>query len=310
MAILMNLSMAIYVHGLIKGDKMTEIKAIKRRKTHPKLAKVMEYVYVIIGAFIIAVAFNVLLLPNHIASGGVSGISTIINYLTGWTPAYIQWAFNIPLFFAGVLFLGYQFGIKTFVGTMIMPLFVYITADWTVWTNQPLVAALFGGVLVGMGLGIVFRGKASTGGTDVIAQILHKFTHLSLGICVALIDGFVVIAAMFVFDIESGLYALIGLFATSKTIDLVQVGLNQSKTALIISEKQDEIRQAILFKIDRGITRLSAKGGYTDDERQILLCVIAQSEFSRLKEVIKEIDPNAFVVVMSASEVMGEGFNI
>ncbi|MBC1285704.1 YitT family protein [Listeria booriae] len=289
---------------------MTEIKPIKRRKIHPKLAKVMEYVYVIIGAFIIAVAFNVLLLPNHVASGGVSGISTIINYLTGWNPAYIQWAFNIPLFFAGVLFLGYQFGIKTFVGTMIMPFFVYITADWTVWTNQPLVAALFGGVLVGMGLGIVFRGKASTGGTDVIAQILHKFTHLSLGICVALIDGFVVIAAMFVFDIESGLYALISLFATSKTIDLVQVGLNQSKTALIISEKQDEIRQAILFKIDRGITRLSAKGGYTDDERQILLCVIAQSEFSRLKEVIKEIDPNAFVVVMSASEVMGEGFNI
>lgn len=310
MAILMSLSMAICVHGLIKGDNMTEIKPIKRRKIHPKLAKVMEYVYVIIGAFIIAVAFNVLLLPNHVASGGVSGISTIINYLTGWNPAYIQWAFNIPLFFAGVLFLGYQFGIKTFVGTMIMPFFVYITADWTVWTNQPLVAALFGGVLVGMGLGIVFRGKASTGGTDVIAQILHKFTHLSLGICVALIDGFVVIAAMFVFDIESGLYALIGLFATSKTIDLVQVGLNQSKTALIISEKQDEIRQAILFKIDRGITRLSAKGGYTDDERQILLCVIAQSEFSRLKEVIKEIDPNAFVVVMSASEVMGEGFNI
>ncbi|MBA3927322.1 YitT family protein [Listeria rustica] len=286
------------------------MKVVKRRKLPPKLAKAMEYIYVILGAFIIAVAFNVLLLPNHVASGGVSGISTIINYLTGWTPAYIQWAFNIPLFFAGVFFLGYQFGIKTFVGTMIMPLFVYLTSDWTVWTHEPLVAALFGGVLVGMGLGIVFRGRASTGGTDVIAQILHKFTNLSLGICVALIDGFVVIAAMFVFDIESGLYALIGLFATSKTIDLVQVGLNQSKTVLIISEKQDEIRHAILYKIDRGITRLSAKGGYTEDDRQILLCVIAQSEFSRLKGVIKEIDPNAFVVVMSASEVMGEGFNL
>lgn len=289
---------------------MKEMKQVKRRKLTPKLAKAMEYVNVILGAFIIAVAFNVLLLPNHVASGGVSGISTIINYLTGWTPAYIQWAFNIPLFFAGVFFLGYQFGIKTFVGTMIMPLFVYLTSDWAVWTHEPLVAALFGGVLVGMGLGIVFRGKASTGGTDVIAQILHKFTNLSLGICVALIDGFVVIAAMFVFDIESGLYALIGLFATSKTIDLVQVGLNQSKTVLIISEKQDEIRHAILYKIDRGITRLSAKGGYTEDDRQILLCVIAQSEFSRLKGVIKEIDPNAFVVVMSASEVMGEGFNL
>ncbi|WP_420843746.1 YitT family protein [Listeria costaricensis] len=282
-----------------------------RRKTlSPTWQKVIEYVYVVLGAAIIALAFNVLLLPNHIASGGVSGISTIVNYLTGWTPAFIQWALNIPLFIAGVFFLGYQFGIKTFIGTMTVPLFVYLTQGLKPWTTEPLVAALFGGVLVGIGLGIVFRGKASTGGTDVVAQILHRYTHLSLGICVALIDGFVVISAMFVFDIESGLYALIGLFATSKTIDLVQVGLNQSKTVFIISNNQEAIREAILFKIDRGITRLSAKGGYTDEDKQILLCVIAQREFSRLKEVVKEIDPNAFVVVMSASEVMGEGFTL
>ncbi|WP_239255201.1 YitT family protein [Listeria ilorinensis] len=282
----------------------------RRRTLSPTWQKVIEYVYVVLGAAIIALAFNVLLLPNHIASGGVSGISTIINYLTGWTPAFIQWALNIPLFIAGIFFLGYQFGIKTFIGTMTVPLFVYLTQGLEPWTKEPLVAALFGGVLVGIGLGIVFRGKASTGGTDVVAQILHRYTHLSLGICVALIDGLVVISAMFVFDIESGLYALIGLFATSKTIDLVQVGLNQSKTVLIISNNQEAIREAILFKIDRGITRLSAKGGYTDEDKQILLCVIAQREFSRLREVVKEIDPTAFVVVMSASEVMGEGFTL
>lgn len=283
----------------------------RRKKSSARIvSKWMEYIYVIIGAAIIAIAFNMLLLPNHVASGGVSGISTILNSLTGWTPAFIQWAFNIPLFIAGVLFLGYQFGIKTFVGTMLLPLFVYLTQHFDTWTHQPLVAALFGGVLVGAGLGIVFRGKASTGGTDVVAQILHKYTHLSLGICVALIDGFVVVTAMAVFDVESGLYALVALYATSKTIDLVQVGLNQSKSVLIISENQDAIREAVLYKIDRGITRLSAQGGYTDDEKQILLCVIEQREFTRLKEVIKEIDPNAFVVVMSASEVLGEGFTL
>ncbi|EFI84782.1 Uncharacterized BCR, YitT family COG1284 [Listeria grayi] len=283
----------------------------RRKKSSARIvSKWMEYIYVIIGAAIIAIAFNTLLLPNHVASGGVSGISTILNSLTGWTPAFIQWAFNIPLFIAGVLFLGYQFGIKTFVGTMLLPLFVYLTQHFDTWTHQPLVAALFGGVLVGAGLGIVFRGKASTGGTDVVAQILHKYTHLSLGICVALIDGFVVVTAMAVFDVESGLYALVALYATSKTIDLVQVGLNQSKSVLIISENQDAIREAVLYKIDRGITRLSAQGGYTDDEKQILLCVIEQREFTRLKEVIKEIDPNAFVVVMSASEVLGEGFTL
>lgn len=283
----------------------------RRKKSSARIvSKWMEYIYIIIGAAIIAIAFNTLLLPNHVASGGVSGISTILNSLTGWTPAFIQWAFNIPLFIAGVLFLGYQFGIKTFVGTMLLPLFVYLTQHFDTWTHQPLVAALFGGVLVGAGLGIVFRGKASTGGTDVVAQILHKYTHLSLGICVALIDGFVVVTAMAVFDVESGLYALVALYATSKTIDLVQVGLNQSKSVLIISENQDAIREAVLYKIDRGITRLSAQGGYTDDEKQILLCVIEQREFTRLKEVIKEIDPNAFVVVMSASEVLGEGFTL
>ncbi|EMG28319.1 hypothetical protein X560_1563 [Listeria fleischmannii 1991] len=285
----------------------------KKRNRAPRkiwFVKTLDYFYVILGAAFIAIAFNVLLLPNHIASGGVSGISTIINSLTGWTPAFIQWALNIPLFIAGVFFLGYQFGIKTFIGTMTIPLFVYLSQDFAPWTREPLVAALFGGVLVGFGLGIVFRGKASTGGTDVLAQIVHKYFHLSLGVCVAIIDGLVVISAMFVFSIESGLYALIALFATSKTIDLVQVGLNQSKTVLVISEHQEEIRQAILFKIDRGITRLSAKGGYTDDEKQILLCVISQREFPKLKEVVKEIDSSAFVVVMSASEVMGEGFSV
>lgn len=283
----------------------------RRKKSSARIvSKWMEYIYVIVGAAIIAIAFNTLLLPNHVASGGVSGISTILHSLTGWTPAFIQWAFNIPLFIAGVLFLGYQFGIKTFVGTMLLPLFVYLTQHFDTWTHQPFVAALFGGVLVGAGLGVVFRGKASTGGTDVVAQILHKYTHLSLGICVALIDGCVVVTAMAVFDVESGLYALVALYATSKTIDLVQIGLNQSKSVLIISENQDAIREAVLYKIDRGITRLSAQGGYTDDEKQILLCVIEQREFTRLKEVIKEIDPNAFVVVMSASEVLGEGFTL
>ncbi|WP_167629780.1 YitT family protein [Listeria valentina] len=275
----------------------------------PVVRQLHDYLFVILGAAVIALAFNVLLLPNHIASGGVSGISTILYYLTGWMPAFIQWALNIPLFIAGIVILGYQFGLKTFVGTMAVPLFVYLSQGFDPWTKEPLIGALFGGVLVGLGLGIVFRGKASTGGTDVIAQILHKYTHLSLGICMALIDGAVVVLAMITFDIESGLFALVGLFATSKTIDLVQVGLDQSKTVLIISEHQEAIREAVLFQVGRGITRLEAKGGYTDDEKQILLCVSQQRGFQKLKEVIKEIDPNAFVVVMSASEVMGEGFN-
>ena len=173
---------------------------------------------------------------------------------------------------------------------------------------DPLLGSLFGGIGVGLGLGIVFRGNASTGGTDLAAQIIHKYTGLSLGTCVALIDGLIVLSAAIVFDIERGLYALIGLYVTSKTIDLVQVGIGRSKMAMVITNRQEEVREAILNKIDRGVTKLSAYGGYTDQERRIIMCVVDQTEFTKLKQLVQSIDPSAFVIVMDASEVLGEGF--
>ncbi len=273
-----------------------------------KLQMLQEYMLVLVGAAIVALTFNVFLLPNQVASGGVSGISTILYDLVGWEPAYVQWALNIPLFIAGVIFLGKQFGAKTLVGTLFLPFVVYLTKDFEPWTNEPLLASLFGGIGVGLGIGIVFRGKASTGGTDLAAQIINKYTGLTLGTCVALIDGLIVLAAAMVFDIERGLYALIALYVTSKTIDLIQVGFGRSKMALIITEKQDEIREGILHKINRGVTKLTAYGGYTDYERPVLMCVVEQNEFTKLTQLVKSIDPTAFVIVTDASEVLGKGF--
>ncbi|QED49584.1 YitT family protein [Cytobacillus dafuensis] len=267
-----------------------------------------EYIYVLIGAAIIAFTFNVFLLPNRVASGGVSGISTILNELVGWEPAYVQWALNIPLFIAGVILLGKQFGVKTLVGTIFLPFVVFLTKDFEAWTHDPLLASLFGGIGVGLGLGIVFKGKASTGGTDLAAQIINKYTGLSLGTCVAMIDGLIVLTAAIVFDIERGLYALLALYVTSKTIDIVQIGFGRSKMALIITDKQNEIREGILNKIHRGVTKLTAYGGYTDHERPVLMCVVDQTEFTKLKQLVKSIDPTAFIVVTDASEVLGEGF--
>ena len=269
---------------------------------------ILEYLNIFAGSAIIAIAFNAFLLPNKVASGGVSGISIILEAIFSWEPAYVQWAFNIPLFFAGIFFLGKQFGIKTLIGTLFLPFIVFLTKNMDAWTNDPLLGAIFGGIGVGLGLGIVFRGKGSTGGTDVAAQIFNKFTGLTLGTCVALIDGLIVITAAVVFDIERGLYALIALYVTSKTIDLVQVGLGRSKMTFIITAKQNEVREEILHKIDRGVTKLSAYGGYTDIKRPIIMCVVDQTEFTKLKQLVKTIDPNAFVIVMDASEVLGEGF--
>lgn len=280
----------------------------KSNQTAPKFESALEYINVIIGSAIIALAFNVFLLPNQIASGGVSGISTILLSVLGWEPAYVQWAFNIPLFIAGVILLGKQFGAKTLVGTIFLPFVVFLTKNIEPWTNDALLSALFGGIAVGLGLGIVFRGNASTGGTDLAAQIITKYTGLTLGTSVVLIDGLIVISAALVFDIERGLYALIALYVTSKTIDLVQVGFGRSKTAMIITNKQEEVREGILNKIDRGVTKLSAYGGFTDNERPVLMCVVDQREFTKLKQLVKTLDPTAFVVVMDASEVLGEGF--
>lgn len=280
-----------------------------RREPMPLLlVNLIEYSLVVLGSFFVAVSFNVFLLPLEVASGGVAGISTITNYTFGWEPSLVQAGLNIPLFIAGVLILGKNFGAKSLVGTIILPFFVYLTSGFPEGTTDPLLGAIFGGMGVGLGLGIVFRGKASTGGIDLAAQILHKFFHLPLGVCLALFDGIVVLTAAYVFSLEQGLYALIGLFVTSRTIDFVQVGLNTSKNVMIITNRVEEVRQEILEEVDRGVTVLNATGGYTDENRQIIMCVVAQNEFTKLTQLVRRIDPGAFVVAMNATEVLGEGF--
>lgn len=287
---------------------MMKNKQRNRKDPHPLLRIFAEYLSIIIGSAIVAISFNVFLLPNEVASGGVSGISTILKGLFDWRPAFVQWAFNIPLFISGVILLGRNFGVKTAVGTIFLPLVVYLTESWEPWTMNPLLGALFGGILVGLGLGIVFRGNASTGGTDLAAQIITKYTGFTLGTSVALIDGMIVLAAAIVFDIEKGLYALIGLYVTTKTIDLVQIGFGRSKLVYIITNKQVEMRDAIYEEIDRGVTKLTATGGYTEAEKPILMVVVHQTEFTRLKKLVRDVDPAAFVIVSDAAEVLGEGF--
>ena len=269
---------------------------------------VMEYVFVIVGAAVIALGFNVFLFPNQVASGGVSGISTILHGMFGWNAGIVQYAFNIPLFIAGVLVLGKKFGIKSFIGTITLPFFVILTESWDPWTLNPLLGALFGGIVVGLGIGLVFKGNASTGGTDLLAQIITKYTGLTLGTSVLVIDGLIAVSAAIVFDLEKGLFALIGLFVTTKTIDIVQLGFSQSKMVYIITQKETDVRDAIYKEINRGITRLPAFGGYTGEERPVLMVVVYQTEFTRLKQVLKIVDPQAFVIVSDAYEVLGEGF--
>jgi uncharacterized membrane-anchored protein YitT (DUF2179 family) len=275
----------------------------------PGMRRLFSYISLLIGSFLIAVSFNLFLLPNRIASGGVSGISVILNTLTHITPAYTQWALNIPLFIAGILVLGKQFGVKTAIGSIVLPLFVLLTAHFPSPTFDPLLASIYGGLGVGLGLGLVFRGRGSTGGLDVAAQMIHRVFGIRLGLAVALLDGLVILSAGLFISLENALYALIGLFVTSKTIDVIQTGFQTSKAAFIISKDPDRVSAAILHDLDRGLTRLQGVGGYTGDSRPVLLAVVGQNEVMRLKELVRDVDPGAFVIITNAAEVLGEGFH-
>ncbi|MBE3595200.1 MAG: YitT family protein [Candidatus Carbobacillus altaicus] len=292
----------------LKQEGAGENRRIKK-PLPPSLRLLHDYGLVFLGAFLIAVSFNVFLNHFRIASGGVSGVSIIIHALFGIRPAYTQWALNLPLFILGTIALGRGFALKTFVGTMVLPLFVYWTEGAPSITTSPLVASIFGGIGVGLGLGLVFRGHGSTGGTDLLAQVLTRLTGLPLSTTVRLLDGLVITWAAFVFDMEQALYALIGLYLTGRTIDFVMLGTRRSLVAYIITEQEEAVRSAILYDLDRGLTRIEAIGGYSNLPRPMLMSVVDQREVQRLKDAVQAIDPQAFVIVLPAAEVLGEGFH-
>nr|WP_241243005.1 YitT family protein [Paenibacillus whitsoniae] len=269
---------------------------------------VLEYVLLVVGSLIMAASFNSFLNPNHIASGGVAGMSTVVQHLTDIAPAITQWSLNIPILLLALWLLGQKFGIKAIVGSIVFPFCVLITSHIGELTQNPLLAALYGGIGVGLGLGIVFRGRGSTGGFGLAAQMLHKYSGLSLGMCVAIFDGLVILLSAFIFTPENALYGLIALFVTTKTIDIVQLGFNYAKVAFIISDHTEAIRKAILVDLDRGLTELNGAGGYTGESRTVMMVVVKQNEVIRLKTLVRSVDPQAFVIISETNEVLGEGF--
>ncbi|WP_138753680.1 YitT family protein [Paenibacillus sinopodophylli] len=288
--------------------------AMKRRKSGPSLSPRAQSTWniaqLLIGSVVVAISFNMFMVPNGIASGGVSGVSILVQRVANITPAITQWAINIPLFIAGLWLLGKKFAAKTALGSIILPLFILLTAGFESPTDNPLLAAIYGGIGVGLGLGLVFRGGASTGGLDLAAQILHRYTGLPLSLAIVCFDGCVIVATGIIISPEVALYALIGLFVTSKTIDFVQSGLQLSKVAFIISDYSEEVSSAILNDLDRGLTRLDGHGGYTGAGRTVLMVVVGQNEVPKLKQLVRTIDPGAFVIISNTAEVLGQGFKL
>ncbi|MGI6113350.1 MAG: YitT family protein [Mahellales bacterium] len=267
-----------------------------------------RYIGIVAGTFITSLAFNFFLIPNRVAPGGISGIATVLFYVFRLPVGITMLVLNIPLFIAGLKVLGGIFGFKTLIATILLSFFIDI-AKVRPLTQDIMLASVYGGIVMGFGLGIVFKAGATTGGTDLGAKIVHKFfPFITIGWVLFAIDFCVVITAAVVFGPEQALYALVSLFIASKIIDIVQEGLNSAKAFIIISDHNDAIGRAVLEKMGRGVTNLSGEGMFTGNKRSVLLCVVSRLEITRLKNIVYEIDPKAFVILTDVREVIGEGF--
>ena len=273
--------------------------------------KIRRYLGMTIGIAIVAIGINMFFVPNKIAAGGITGLATVLHYLSGLSVGSLMLIFNVPLFIIGIKILGAKYGLKTLYGAIALAVLVDVFAPYTpTLTHDILLNSLYGGLLVGVGMGLVFRFRGNTAGTALAAAILHKIFNITVGQALLILDFFVVAFAGIVFKSpELALYAIIAIFVTAKIIDLVQEGPNNSKAFFIMAAEPELLAEGILKEVDRGVTFLQGKGGYTGQDRELLLCVVETSEVTQLKELIYQHDPQAFIIVTDAQEVLGEGFS-
>jgi uncharacterized membrane-anchored protein YitT (DUF2179 family) len=269
---------------------------------------VTEYLLIILGCLLTALSFNFFFIPNEIAPGGLSGIATVIFHLFRFPVGVTTLVLNVPLFLVGIRQLGGHFGIRTLLATVLLSVFIDLVKV-PVLTDDSLLASIYGGFLMGVGLGIIFRMNATTGGTDLFAKLIHKyFPAITVAWVLFAVDFVVVVMAAIFLGPSQGLYAIVSLAVSAKVIDLVQEGLNSAKAVFVISDHSLEISQRIMKDMDRGVTLLSGTGAYTGNAKNVILCVVSRMQITQLKNVIYEIDPNAFAMVTDVKEVMGEGF--
>ena len=268
----------------------------------------LSYWQIIIGSLIGAVAYPLFLVPNHIAPGGLTGLATVLNYLFQWPVGTVSLLLNIPLFIVGYRSMGRVFAFRSLFATVLFS-FLIDLIPLPSMTANPLLGAVFGGVLLGAGLGLILRGGATTGGTDMAARMVHsRFQHVSVGALLFVIDCAVVLMAGVTIEAEYALYAFISIYVSSRVIDMVMMGLTSDKACYVISEKHESIKQELMTQLERGVTVLHAEGGWSGQSRPLLLCVLSAQEVGRLKAIVRSVDESAFVFISDAHEVLGEGF--
>ncbi len=269
----------------------------------------VDYTLIIVGAFIMGFAIKNMYDPVNLVTGGVSGVAIIMKELAHVPLWVTNTVLNIPLFLAAWKIKGWGFIKRTAVATVALSVSLYVIPETHILTDDIFLAALFGGIISGIGTGLVFMFSATTGGTDMLAALIQrKLRQYSIAQIMQVLDGMVVLAGAAVFGVQYALYALIAIFCVSKISDGILDGMKFSKQAFIISDHYQEIANAIMIRMERGVTSLDGNGMYSGQERKILFCVVAPKEIVKIREIVREFDPGAFVIVSDVREVFGEGF--
>lgn len=302
------------------------------------LSKVLPYFYLVLGSALFAVGDVMFVNPYHLAPGGVYGLANVFNAMWGWKISLAGICMDIPLLIIGTWILGPRFGVKTVISVILIPVFTYFLEIW--WGYAPLIhdgaffdteahASLYfmdgevkrffmpdfflntmvSGLIYGLAIGVIFRSGATSGGSDIISMIIHKYTKISLGTLVLIVDSIISLTTLLAFeDIRLPIYSIILIFVESKIIDLVVDGLKSYKTAFIVTDEVDKVKEFILHDLERGGTCFAGTGLYQGNERKMIYVTLSRTDLVKLKASLRLLDPNAFVNVIESSEIMGNGF--
>ncbi|MEH7114865.1 YitT family protein [Neobacillus niacini] len=279
-----------------------------QHKGLPTRKIIQRIMLITFGAALMAVGLEIFLVPNHVIDGGIIGISIMLSYLTGWRLGIFIFLLNVPFFFIGYKQMGKTFALSTLYGIIILSIGTTILHPVPAFTQDILLATVFGGIVLGIGVGMVIRFGGSLDGTEILAILFNKKLPFSVGEIIMFFNLFILGCAGFVFSWDRAMYSLIAYFVAYKTIDITITGLDESKSVWIISDNSQEIGEAIMNRLGRGVTYLHGEGAYSGDQKKVIFCVITRLEEAKLKEIVTESDENAFLAVADIAEVRGGRF--
>lgn len=285
--------------------KIIERNILKEIYQKDRLVRFAEF---IVGVFLVAIAYNIFMLPSATVYG-VGGLGIILKKVVGWSPSMVILISSVILLLFSFILLGKEKTKNSIIGSLLYPLFVWLTADVCELVDtsscEPLLIILFGAVITGFGSGLIFKSGFTTGGTDILNQIFAKFFKVSLGTSMFFTDGFIIISSLFVFGLSEVMYSFIALYIISVMADKVVLGISQSKAFYIITEHESEVKKYVTNSLQHGVTVLDGRGGYTGNSQKVIMCIIPTREYFSVKEGILDIDPDAFFIVTDAYEVSG-----